>query len=51
MTEAIQEGLNERMLDKDAPKEEEEETMTEEAPVEKKTRPRRPRTEKAENAE
>ena len=45
MTEAIQEGLNERMLDKDAPKEEEEEVMAEEAPVEKKTRPRRPRTE------
>ena len=53
MTEAIQEGLNERMLDKDAPKDDEEETMAEEAPVEKKTRPRRPRNEspKAEKAE
>ena len=47
MTEAIQDGLNERMLDKDAQNntEEEGEERTEEAPVEKKTRPRRPRTE------
>ena len=44
MTEAIQEGLNERMLDKDAQNEEKDENQTEEAPVEKKTRPRRPRT-------
>ena len=44
MTEAIQEGLNERMLDKDAQNEEKEECQVEEAPVEKKTRPRRPRT-------
>ena len=44
MTEAIQEGLNERMLDKDAQNEEKEEGQVEEAPVEKKTRPRRPRT-------
>ena len=54
MTEAIQEGLNERMLDKDAQNnEEEEEVKTDEAPVEKKTRPRRPRNEapKAEKAE
>lgn len=43
MVEAIQEGLNERMLDKDAQNEEEEEVKVEEAPVEKKTRPRRPR--------
>jgi small subunit ribosomal protein S2 len=44
MTEAIQEGLNERMLDKDAQNnEEKEENKAEEAPVEKKTRPRRPR--------
>ena len=40
MTEAIQEGLNERMLDKDA-QNEEEEVKAEEAPVEKRTRPRR----------
>ncbi|MBO7576832.1 MAG: 30S ribosomal protein S2 [Bacteroidales bacterium] len=47
MTEAIQDGLNERMLDKDAQNntEEEGEERNEEAPVEKKTRPRRPRTE------
>ena len=46
MVEAIQEGLNERMLDKDAQNnEEEEEVKTEEAPVEKKTRPRRSRAE------
>jgi small subunit ribosomal protein S2 len=47
MTEAIQDGLNERMLDKDAQNntEEEGEERTEETPVEKKTRPRRPRTE------
>ena len=44
MTEAIQEGLNERMLDKDAQNEEKDENQAEEAPVEKKTRPRRPRT-------
>ena len=45
MVEAIQEGLNERMLDKDAPKEDEEVMRNEEAPVEKKTRPRRARNE------
>ncbi|MBQ9864863.1 MAG: 30S ribosomal protein S2 [Bacteroidales bacterium] len=45
MVEAIQEGLNERMLDKDAPKEDDEEMRNEEAPVEKKTRPRRARNE------
>ena len=47
MTEAIQDGLNERMLDKDAQNniEEDGEERNEEAPVEKKTRPRRPRTE------
>ena len=45
MVEAIQEGLNERMLDKDAPKEDDEEMRNEEAPVEKKTRPRRSRNE------
>jgi len=44
MVEAVQEGLNERMLDKDAQPEEEEE-MREEAPVERKTRPRRARSE------
>ena len=44
MVEAIQEGLNERMLDKDAQNEEKDENQAEEAPVEKKTRPRRPRT-------
>ena len=44
MAEAIQEGLNERMLNKDAQNEEEEE-RNEDAPVEKKTRPRRPRNE------
>ena len=45
MTEAIQEGLNERMLDKDAQQNEEKDEMkVEEAPAEKKTRPRRPRT-------
>ena len=43
MVEAIQEGLNERMLDKDAQNEEEEEVKAEEAPVEKKTRPRKAR--------
>lgn len=50
MIEAIQEGLNERMLDKDAAKEEEnnaEETVATEAPA-KATRPRRSRTPKAE---
>ncbi len=44
MAEAIQEGLNERMLNKDAQNEEGEE-RNEDAPVEKKTRPRRPRNE------
>ena len=45
MCEAIQEGLNERMLDKDAQAEEEAPVMeaSEEKPVEKKTRARRPR--------
>ena len=55
MMEAIQEGQNERMLDKDAQNNEEEEipteeTKAEEAPVEKKTRARKPRTPKAETA-
>ncbi len=44
MCEAIQEGLNERALDKDAqPEEEVVEEVAEEKPVEKKTRARRPR--------
>ena len=44
MCEAIQEGLNERALDKDAqPEEEIVEEVAEEKPVEKKTRARRPR--------
>ena len=45
MCEAIQEGLNERMLDKDAQVEEEAPVVenAEEKPVEKKTRARRPR--------
>ena len=45
MCEAIQEGLNERALDKDAQQEEEAPVMEagEEKPVEKKTRARRPR--------
>ena len=45
MCEAIQEGLNERMLDKDAQAEEAEAPVenAEEKPVEKKTRARRPR--------
>ena len=46
MCEAIQEGLNERALDKDAQAEEEVEAVAENAeekPVEKKTRARRPR--------
>ena len=45
MCEAIQEGLNERALDKDAQPEEEAPVMEagEEKPVEKKTRARRPR--------
>ena len=44
MCEAIQEGLNERALDKDAQTEEEAPVEnTEEKPVEKKTRARRPR--------
>jgi len=51
MAEAIQEGLNERMLDKDAQKEEEEEVRNEEAVAEKKTRSRRPRKEAAPKAE
>lgn len=49
VTDAIREGLNERMLDKDAQAAEAEENAapvveTEDAPVEKKTRPRRQRT-------
>ena len=55
MCEAIQEGLNERMLDKDAQAEEEapvEKENVEEKPVEKKTRARRPRkSEEAPKAE
>ena len=54
MCEAIQEGLNERALDKDAQPEEETPAMeaTEEKPVEKKTRARRPRkSEEAPKAE
>ena len=50
MVEAIQEGLNERMLDKDAAKEDEpatDDTATAEAPA-KTTRPRRNRTPKTE---
>ena len=49
MCEAIQEGLNERMLDKDAQAEEAEAQPAEEAaaPVEKKTRPRRQRNTEA----
>ena len=43
MCEAIQEGLNERALDKDAQVEEEAPVEAAEAPVEKKTRARRPR--------
>ena len=43
MCEAIQEGLNERALDKDAQAEEEAPVEAAEAPVEKKTRARRPR--------
>ena len=54
MCEAIQEGLNERMLDKDAQVEEEAPVAeaSEEKPVEKKTRARRPRkSEEAPKAE
>ena len=53
MCEAIQEGLNERMLDKDAQAEEETPVENnEEKPVEKKTRARRPRkSEEAPKAE
>ena len=53
MCEAIQEGLNERMLDKDAQTEEEAAPAENtEAPVEKKTRARRPRkSEEAPKAE
>ena len=54
MVEAIQEGLNERMLDKDARNEEEaaEVENAEERPAEKRTRPRRPRkSEEAPKAE
>ncbi len=53
MCEAIQEGLNERMLDKDAQAEEEAPVeAAEEKPVEKKTRARRPRkSEEAPKAE
>ncbi|KWW30219.1 MAG: 30S ribosomal protein S2 [bacterium P3] len=48
MVEAIQEGLNERMLDKDARSEEETPATDEEnAQVEKRTRARRPRTTEA----
>ena len=50
MCEAIQEGLNERALDKDAQAEEEVEAVAEnveEKPVEKKTRARRPRNTEA----
>lgn len=50
MCEAIQEGLNERALDKDAQAEEEVEAVAENAeekPVEKKTRARRPRNTEA----
>ncbi|MBR6844841.1 MAG: hypothetical protein IKM79_07080 [Bacteroidales bacterium] len=44
MCEAIQEGMNERMLDKDAQVEDEAVVEAgEEKPVEKKTRARRPR--------
>lgn len=56
MCEAIQEGLNERALDKDAQQEEEAapvENNDEQRPAERKTRARRPRTgeSKAEKAE
>jgi small subunit ribosomal protein S2 len=53
MCEAIQEGLNERALDKDAqPEEEAPVENAEEKPVEKKTRARRPRkSEEAPKAE
>lgn len=52
MCEAIQEGLNERALDKDAQTEEEAPVEAAEAPVEKKTRARRPRkSEEAPKAE
>jgi hypothetical protein len=52
MCEAIQEGLNERMLDKDNQPEEETVAENAEAPVEKKTRARRPRkSEEAPKAE
>ena len=52
MCEAIQEGLNERALDKDAQAEEEAPVEAAEAPVEKKTRARRPRkSEEAPKAE
>lgn len=45
MAEAIQEGLNERMLNKDTQNEEEQEVRNEDAPMERKTRPRRAKTE------
>jgi len=45
MAEAIQEGLNERMLNKDTQNEEEDEVRNEDAPTERKTRPRRARNE------
>ncbi|MBR1784457.1 MAG: 30S ribosomal protein S2 [Bacteroidales bacterium] len=48
--EAIQEGLNERMLDKDAQAEEEVTAPEGEAPAEKRTRPRRPRGERRADA-
>lgn len=54
MCEAIQEGLNERALDKDAQAEEEVEAVAENAeekPVEKKTRARRPRNTEAKSEE
>ena len=48
MVEAIQEGLNERALDKDAqPEEEPAEATDEQKPVERKTRARRPRKDAA----
>ena len=55
MMEAIQEGLNERLLNKDNQNEEEEGPAEEtkeavEAPAEKKTRTRKPRTPKTETA-
>jgi small subunit ribosomal protein S2 len=53
MTEAIQEGLNERMLDKDAQPEEDAAPVeaTEEKTTERRTRARRPRNTEAQNEE